>query len=582
MRGNPVRRIKDTTENLKEAGLLSLETLQLSKCELYYLHEDSFAGMSLLRNLDLSHNHLKELKPVLFKDHRLLRNLDLSYNLLVNFTPVMFAALNSSLSTLNLRHNQLSGMKPPSIPPSRLQQLHLAGNPWTCDCHIRPIRKFIDQHESLISKGNDTPCFDYSVKELVCSPSVLASIPPWPGLGGNLSLVCQVTGFPRPWVTWQHNRTQFKVDDSNVAVEMIENEGSFNIVSTLSIANVSWDSLGAYVCTVSNNVGDPVAEELSLTVSADSSINETLSGYDLPLVVGMSAVTTILVMVALLACLFCYLASRLRKKGRSPTSSSFTALSYLNLRMDDRRPGRVVNPLPKPPRSGLHGCMSWTRPGPEDASVLLSRSSSVQTTTVSARDTASVSSVSSKVNSRPPPSYINISELVPTSKVFNPYINYSEPLENVAHLLTSNEPGSRASIGTLCSIFSNMDLKVSPKKTGSISRPGYVTLPRRPPRPSSPWPDCYLGPRTLGDGSSVGTLNRSLDQTTYKPTVQELPCLYAGSSSAINTSGLPSVTPAGSVSQEELRTVEETLDVTMSVHSPQSHRHHLDTIPEQD
>ncbi|XP_075908346.1 immunoglobulin superfamily member 10-like, partial [Petromyzon marinus] len=156
------------------AGLAKLEILMLHGNEMRLLPDNVFGQLRALQVLKLSYNKLRSLRRPALRGLRSLERLHLDRNLLERLDPDAFAGLTSlrllqlegnrlrslhadafatafvargavvsTLAHLSLADNRLRSL-PPSLLASMpaLESLSLQGNPWACDCALRPLREW--------------------------------------------------------------------------------------------------------------------------------------------------------------------------------------------------------------------------------------------------------------------------------------------------------------------------------------------------------------------------------------------------------------------------------------------------------
>ena len=71
----------------------------------------------------------------------------------------------------------------------------------------------------------------------------------------SFTLQCNYAGFPAPYITWIFNNSVV-TNDSNSGVSIVNIKSETSGTSRLTISNVSSDeSLGRYLCAVSNIIG---------------------------------------------------------------------------------------------------------------------------------------------------------------------------------------------------------------------------------------------------------------------------------------------------------------------------------------
>lgn len=131
----------------------SLQTLNLSNCEITALKNDSLSRMPFLSTLILSKNHLSKLPNKLFSDH--LQTLDLTFCRIASLNNSTFAAM-PHLHTLSLVGNRLSTNIQPSFFHD-IDRVYLEDNAWRCDCSSKSFREMYDWLENK-QMPNDLTC----------------------------------------------------------------------------------------------------------------------------------------------------------------------------------------------------------------------------------------------------------------------------------------------------------------------------------------------------------------------------------------------------------------------------------------
>ncbi|XP_061431384.1 LOW QUALITY PROTEIN: immunoglobulin superfamily member 10-like [Lethenteron reissneri] len=130
--------------------LRALQVLKLSYNKLRSLRRPALRGLRSLERLHLDRNLLERLDPDAFVGLTSLRLLQLEGNQLRSLHADAFAtafvargAVVSTLAHLSLADNRLRSL-PPSLLTSMpaLESLTLQGNPWACDCALRPLREW--------------------------------------------------------------------------------------------------------------------------------------------------------------------------------------------------------------------------------------------------------------------------------------------------------------------------------------------------------------------------------------------------------------------------------------------------------
>ena len=76
--GNPLLKLEK--DIFKSAGLLNIQRLSISKCNLVDVHEDAFRDLKILVELNLSANNLTKLRPKTFGGNNNLQTIQLTHN----------------------------------------------------------------------------------------------------------------------------------------------------------------------------------------------------------------------------------------------------------------------------------------------------------------------------------------------------------------------------------------------------------------------------------------------------------------------------------------------------------------------
>ncbi|XP_042333614.1 TLR4 interactor with leucine rich repeats [Sceloporus undulatus] len=123
--------------------LANLAKLSLSGNRLEWLAPEAFAGLGALKELHLEGNLLSQLPTRLLQPLRNLEVLDLSHNRLLGFHPDTFGNLHQ-LRELSLQENALATISGDLFASSQaLYRLELDGNPWSCDCRLRGLKRWL-------------------------------------------------------------------------------------------------------------------------------------------------------------------------------------------------------------------------------------------------------------------------------------------------------------------------------------------------------------------------------------------------------------------------------------------------------
>lgn len=154
----------------KEAGITSIEVLNLSYNQLSWIGIHAFAGLDKLVHLDLSSNRLRAVVMDLFFETPMLEMLDLSGNVfeelknqpLIDHTKLRVLNLNNcrikslpdriftrlpNLRKLDLSENYLISLNTEVLKPLRkLERLELQNDYWNCDSNFMAVEAWITSH----------------------------------------------------------------------------------------------------------------------------------------------------------------------------------------------------------------------------------------------------------------------------------------------------------------------------------------------------------------------------------------------------------------------------------------------------
>nr|XP_026500554.1 uncharacterized protein LOC113404031 [Vanessa tameamea] len=342
----------DLTENritslrddaFSSAGLLNLQRLYLSACNLKVIRQNAFRALVNLVELDLSRNRLESVPSHAFESIPELRELRLGGNPitkiksesfsslphLVRLTlssckiseidPSGFKGLEGSLEYLELSKNKLHVLHVAVLAPLRsLKGLELASNPWDCNCDLRPMRDWMIRKNvpSTVVPDCALPArlmlqsWDrLDLEDFACLPEVSVSSNNFKGVEGEeVTLVCKVDGVPAPRVRWVRAgrllaNTTLSSNFNSGRTFTLRSEGQ---TSNLTIRSADLQDSGFYTCNAENRAGK--AEVVLNLIIEKKPQNKGFGGKALMAGMAVSAV------IVLSSCLIVLCAYETRKK----------------------------------------------------------------------------------------------------------------------------------------------------------------------------------------------------------------------------------------------------------------------------
>lgn len=231
------------------SNVTTLAATHLSK--LRRITSDSFTGLDNLKRLILSNcGSLETVEEGSFQPLKNLRWLDMRNN---NFTTLPSRLFNSL---------------------TKLEQVHLSGNPWHCDCRLHWLLLLLRDSVSLhLLSPSATVCdkpaslsnltvLDSVDKHMVCLNASIVKHTEHAHfrLGSSAVLRCEISGSPRPSLTWvtphglYFNWTQeHAASDTNLSTS----ESKFTLLDSgdLYIRKVQRGDSGFYRCIAANVLG---------------------------------------------------------------------------------------------------------------------------------------------------------------------------------------------------------------------------------------------------------------------------------------------------------------------------------------
>ncbi|XP_056329353.1 immunoglobulin superfamily member 10 [Danio aesculapii] len=152
-----------TVEDGAFSGLTSLQVLKMSYNRIEKLNKNTFRGLDNLVRLQLDHNLLTFIHPESFYGLKRLQLINLEGNQLQQLHPDTFISVRfgqiikwSSLKTIYLSDNALSTLPAAVLSGCfKIENLFLSGNPWSCDCRMSWLAKWIEEHPGVLKCKRD-------------------------------------------------------------------------------------------------------------------------------------------------------------------------------------------------------------------------------------------------------------------------------------------------------------------------------------------------------------------------------------------------------------------------------------------
>ena len=364
----------------QERGLINLQKVFLSKCQLATIHRDALIQLTNLVELDISFNVLTSIPSDPFEATPALRRLVLNNN------PIGSIRANSFSLTPNLNALDLSGCQIDSIEAgafkglSSLQFLKLEGNrlatlsflvlqdlpplysldlhsnPWNCDCLLRPAREWmirnnVPQSVPPTCSGPDKLTGNMwnslALDDFACPPSILSRDTDITAMiGNNASFTCITRAQPEAKISWliedviyrnlsspgqppgtsmsssQSSQTQIS-DRKNDRLSFTEDRSSGPglVSATLTIINLeSGDNGKSYVCYAENSAG--IASK-AFTVSVLNLSGSVVGGWTkVETASGIIGLVAALLVIIIAIVIFIVRSKKFKDNGSSRGSTS--------------------------------------------------------------------------------------------------------------------------------------------------------------------------------------------------------------------------------------------------------------------
>ncbi|KAG0715516.1 Peroxidasin [Chionoecetes opilio] len=360
----------------RRAGLINLQKIYLSNCNIGAIDNTAFAQLTNLVELDLSDNLLTEVPAQAFSHVPALRDLQLGGNRLhmirsdnFDHTPslVRLDLSNSGitrvsarafdhlslLEKIELHSNQLTEIPVAAVRAlERVHELDVHDNNWICDCRALPLWRLLEVNNvphpvspSCSSPGRVTgrTFHQMTERDFACPPNIRPNDRMVQGFAGeNATIACPVDGQPPPEVMWYKGEAPV-VNGSVIGLGpqrfYVITEGNSNVVSRLVITGAQETDSGLLRCVAMNSAGSATAN-FTLAVTMRAATQAKLgSGHIAGISVG-------LVVLALIALVVGFLILARSRTHSSPTPVKDSPTTPSSAEASPCEP----NPVQKPPR----------------------------------------------------------------------------------------------------------------------------------------------------------------------------------------------------------------------------------------
>ncbi|XP_001354288.3 peroxidasin [Drosophila pseudoobscura] len=256
-------------------GMGQLSTLFLNENELAHLQDGAFQGLLALRFLYLNNNRLSRLPAAIFQGLPRVEAIYLENNDIFQLPAGVFDNL-PRLNRLFLYNNKLTQLPVEGFNKlNSLKRLRLDGNAIDCNCGVYSLwrRWHLDAQRQLVTisltcaepqalqrqsfASLQEQHFKCAKPNLLVAPQDLQTF-----AGESVQLDCEVTGLPKPQITWMHNTNEVGEDQVNREILL---SGS------LLIRSVATTDMGIYQCLARNEMGEVRSQPIRLVVSSSSS-----------------------------------------------------------------------------------------------------------------------------------------------------------------------------------------------------------------------------------------------------------------------------------------------------------------------
>lgn len=319
-------------DNFVRANLLNLQKVYFKNCRLGQIDNNAFRGLTNLVELDLSSNLLTNIPSATFQDVPLLRELVLSNNPIQkieshafqflpglvkldlsgcevkNIAPKAFDELEQ-LESLKLNNNFLTELRQKTVDTlRRLHGVELHNNPWTCDCRLRPVKSWLQEHN--IPYSVEPTCGgpdrlrgrtfgELHLDDFACKPEVLpVSRHVEAASGEDASIVCRVAAVPPATISWFWNGRLLQNNSAVASAQrvLVFEDGAIEKSSSLVLINALETDAADFYCMAENRAGTAEANFTLHVAVRQAGMASLGSGQ----IAGLSAALVVLILFILL------------------------------------------------------------------------------------------------------------------------------------------------------------------------------------------------------------------------------------------------------------------------------------------
>lgn len=337
-------------EKFQKMGLVNLQKIYLSRCRISIIDPKAFRGLTNLVDLDLSHNLLPAVPSETFPDYPSLMKLTLTGNQIKQIKTGTFQPLSylvtlelskceieviedaafvglDSLEWLKLDNNKITTISGSNILPTGLHGIDLHHNPWTCDCRLIGLRRWLESTKtpmaidpvcSIPTRLSSVTIKSLSIDELACEPQITPTtfyleIPE----GKNVSLLCKVSAIPEAKITWWFDGVILQNESISASESHIlysKEDGTEVKKSELFIFNSNIDDNGTFICVAENQAGSTSSNYTIRVVLKEENVEHVVTVFPLEYVLVVSGIISVCSLVLIFLLVLCFLCFRRKKK----------------------------------------------------------------------------------------------------------------------------------------------------------------------------------------------------------------------------------------------------------------------------